>query len=225
MNTCNIRSYNKNDVIFFRKTNEYWGGLSNMASGYPIFINNICFRNSETLYQVLRFPEYPLIQERILKETSPMTVKMKSRKHISLSRYDWVKIRVSVMRWVLRAKLACNFENFSKLLLNTGDKPIVEYSSKDNFWGAYFKDDVFVGQNALGRLLMELREDVKKVSSYMLEKPKFENARILNQNLGENCYISKTRDNHIKNESFENCIQCNSSNTLSNSIQYTFNFE
>jgi type I restriction enzyme S subunit len=48
--------------------------------------------------------------------------------------------------------------------LRTGERPIVEESRKDDFWGAKVVDngDTLVGINVLGRLLMELREQVKQ---------------------------------------------------------------
>ena len=66
------------------------------------------------------------------------------------------------MRWCLRVKLAQNWHKFSNLLIETGDLPIVEQSRKDDFWGAIPNTDnqTLVGCNALGRLLMELREAV-----------------------------------------------------------------
>jgi hypothetical protein len=73
---------------------------------------------------------------------------------------DRDSVRVRIMRWCLRAKLMQNFVEC--LLLTTETKPIVEESRKDDFWGV--KPDEFgvlIGQNVLGRPLMELREDVK----------------------------------------------------------------
>ena len=62
----------------------------------------------------------------------------------------------------LRVKLAQNWDGFSKLLLDTGDRPIVEHSRTDDFWGARPVDNrTLVGMNVLGRLLMELRAFVK----------------------------------------------------------------
>jgi len=191
MENNNIRYYNKNDVVFFRKTQDEWGGLSNMAPDYPIILNNITIRNSEVLYQILKYPMHPKVQEEIMNEISPMTAKMKSKKYLSISRNDWDKVRVKIMRWVLRAKLASHFNKFSQLLLKTEDKPIVEDSSKDDFWGAHLKDNIFVGQNALGRLLMELREEIRELKDYELMKPEFENAIILNENLAEKCCIKR----------------------------------
>jgi type I restriction enzyme S subunit len=66
------------------------------------------------------------------------------------------------MKWCLRAKLASNWASFSDLLLQTGERPIVEDSRKDEFWGAKpGSDDCLIGQNVLGRLLMELREKLR----------------------------------------------------------------
>jgi len=191
MNASNIRIYKQNEVVSFRKTNEEWGGLSNMAPGFPIVLNGIVIRNSEVLYQSLRFPYYSDIQREIMAETSPMTAKMKSKKYLSLSRPDWNRVRVSAMRWALRAKLACNFQNFSQLLFKTGNNPIVEHSTKDDFWGAYLKDGVFIGQNVLGRLLMELREEIRTIDNYNLPKPKFEKAVILNKDFSCNTFINQ----------------------------------
>jgi hypothetical protein len=67
------------------------------------------------------------------------------------------------MRWWLRVKLAQNYSIFSRLLLSTADDPIVEESRKDVFWGAKpHSEHKRVGMNVLGRLLMELRKDLRE---------------------------------------------------------------
>ncbi|WP_082046628.1 NADAR family protein [Rhizobium gallicum] len=56
--------------------------------------------------------------------------------------------------WCLRVKLVQNRGKFSNLLLATGDRPIVEDSRKDEYWGARVNDTgEFFGKNILGRLL------------------------------------------------------------------------
>lgn len=149
------------EAIIFKKTKELYGGLSNMASGFPLLINGVSILTSEALYQACRFPHLPDIQERIIKEKSPMSAKMVTKPYLSQSRTDWDKVRVNVMRWCLRIKLAQNFIEFGKLLESTFNKPIVEDSHRDNFWGAIRdkKDsNILSGGNVLGRLLMELRQ-------------------------------------------------------------------
>lgn len=159
MAEATIRTYPRDEVVCFRKTTEAYGGLSNMAPGFPIFVFGRRVRTSEALYQACRYPHLPEVQRMILGESSPMTAKMRSKPYRNESRPDWMRVRVPVMKWCLRVKLIYNWDSFSELLLSTGDRPIVEDSRKDDFWGA--KPDpeskTLTGRNVLGRLLMELR--------------------------------------------------------------------
>jgi ribA/ribD-fused uncharacterized protein len=160
--TTETRTYTREEAISFRKTNEKFGGLSNMAPGFPLRINNVCIRTAEALYQACRFPHIPEVQTLIINERSPMTAKMKSKLYRKDSRPDWEAVRVPVMKWCLRVKLAQHWEVFGELLLATENHAIVEDSRKDDYWGAKFQDeDTLIGQNVLGRLLMELREKLK----------------------------------------------------------------
>ena len=161
-NADQIRRYQRADSVVFLKTKEAFGGLSNMAGGFPLCVNGMRIRTSEALYQACRFPHLPDVQRLIIEQRSPMTATEKSKQHQADSREDWMRVSVKIMRWCLCVKLAQNWRKFSELLLETGDRPIVEYSRKDDFWGAKpVGDGALVGMNALGRLLMELREAVK----------------------------------------------------------------
>ncbi|MDP2964016.1 MAG: NADAR domain-containing protein [Sulfurimicrobium sp.] len=160
--TSQVRSYERAQSIVFLKTKEAFGGLSNMAGGFPLRVNGIRIFNSEALYQACRFPHLPDVQGLVLSEPSPMTAKMKTKPYRKDSRSDWDQVRVRIMRWCLRIKLVQNWKAFGELLLATGDKPIVEESYKDDFWGAKPVDKrTLIGMNVLGRLLMELREEFK----------------------------------------------------------------
>jgi len=166
-----LRTYSRKDSVVFRKTNERFGGLSNMASGFPLEVNGIRILTSEALYQACRFPHRPEVQRLVIHQGSPMTAKMKSKLHRKGTRSDWDKVRVNIMRWCLRVKLAQNWQKFSELLLATGDRPIVEESRKDDFWGAKAADEeTLVGMNVLGRLLMELREKLLGPKAELLKR-------------------------------------------------------
>ncbi|OXS00062.1 NADAR family protein [Shewanella algae] len=159
-----LRTYVRSEVVVVYKTKEAFGGLSNMAAGYPLQVNGVRIFTTEALYQACRFPHMPDVQCEIIGQHSPMTAKIKSKPHRKNSRSDWDEIRHKVMRWCLRVKLAQNYEEFGRLLLATGNQLIVEQSRKDDYWGAKVVDDAgdtLVGQNVLGRLLMELREKLK----------------------------------------------------------------
>jgi type I restriction enzyme, S subunit len=160
-----MRTYDRFKSVVFLKTNEEFGGLSNMAGGFPLVVNRLSIFTSEALYQACRFPHMPEVQRLIIAQTSPMTAKMKSKPHRRDSRPDWNQVRVKIMRWCLRVKLVQHWNKFSELLLATGDRPIVEHSRRDDFWGAKpAGDQTLVGVNVLGRLLMELREEVRSGS-------------------------------------------------------------
>lgn len=197
-----IRTYNINDCIAFRKTSEAFGGLSNMAPNYKINLYNIQFLTAEALYQACRFPNHPEIQQQIIKQHSPMYAKDVSRKYIDLTRPDWEQERVKIMRWAIRAKLLYNWHDFGELLKSTVGKTIVEDSSKDIFWGAKKENASYVGVNALGRLLMQLREQyllLENKSLISLAPPAIENFIVIGTKI-ESIQVDVTKQLYGRNE-------------------------
>lgn len=156
-----FRQYDIRQVVAFKRTKEKWGELSNMAGGFPVVVNGIQIKSVEALYQACRFPDMPEVQERILQQSSPMTAKMVGKPFREYTRKDWDDVRIKIMKWALRVKLAQNWEHFSSVLIESSNMPIVELSNKDDFWGAKpTEEGIYVGVNALGRLLMQLREQI-----------------------------------------------------------------
>ena len=164
------RTYNPADVVVFHKTREEWGALSNMAAGFLLVVAGEEWLTAEALYQACRFPRLPDVQRLILEQSSPMAAKMKSKPHRPQTRSDWDTARTKVMRWILRVKLGQNLDSFRAVLEKTGASPIVERSHKDRYWGAVpGEHGNLSGQNVLGRLLMELREEARQRSRAELE--------------------------------------------------------
>ena len=163
------RQYNIEQVVTFAKVTGRYGGLSNMSSEYPMFVNEVCIPSVEALYQALKFPLQPQIQFEIVKESNAMRAKVISRNYQEFVRPDWNEIKFEVMEWCLKVKLIQNRETFGSLLRSTKDLPIVEYSTKDNLWGAIPDGEGHLrGVNALGRLLMKVR------SEYILNEKEME---------------------------------------------------
>ena len=158
-----VQTYARAGSAVFNKTKEKWGEFSNMCAGFPLRVNGAAIRTSEALYQVLRFPDHPQVQQLIIAEPSPKGAKMRSKSHRrEFARTDWDEIQVQVMWWCLRVKLAQNFDSFGGVLFITDDKPIVEESANDMFWGAEHQaDGTLKGANVLGKLLMALRAGYK----------------------------------------------------------------
>ncbi|HEX8974027.1 MAG TPA: NADAR family protein [Patescibacteria group bacterium] len=183
-----LRIYDPRECAVFCKVKERFGECSNMCGGFILLVNGISIRTSEALFQALRFTGYPHVQRKIIEQKSPMMAKLVGKPYRKMcNRPDWDEVNIKIMRWCLRVKLLHNFERFSHVLLETGDMPIVELSTKsDDFWGTllvgadeilgmkikkkqtrYEVSDMIpagslVGYNVMGRLNMELREALKK---------------------------------------------------------------
>lgn len=80
---------------------------------------------------------------------------------------DWNKIKVSVMRECLE----CKFEEptLREKLLSTGDQNLQEGNWwNDRFWGVDLNVNPNFGENMLGRLLMELRKEIREHNDMMI---------------------------------------------------------
>lgn len=89
---------------------------------------------------------------------SPGDVKKASR-FISV-REDWESVKLSVMYELLKQKFTQ--EPFRTDLLNTRGENIVEGNRwNDTFWGVDVKATPNVGENWLGRLIMDIRTKLK----------------------------------------------------------------
>lgn len=186
------RQYQKKECITFKSTKGEFGGLSNMAPNYPVFINDVQIKNVESLYQSLRFPDFPEIQQNILNHKSPISAKHYARKFIDKTRSDWDGSRFKIMKFCLQVKYFYNKQEFGELLLKTKNHQIVEFTFEDKVWGATDEGDYYEGTNALGRLLMELREDIKN-NTYQLEVPKIENLRLLGKEINADSFKKYSR--------------------------------
>lgn len=158
-----MRVYERSESVVFHRTKEQHGQLSNMAGGFPLTVNSLHVASSEALYQACRFPHLPDVQRRIIGQNNALFAKRIGRPYKDDTRPDWISVRARVMRWCLRVKLAQHRDTFGHVLIKTGDSPIVEQSSKDAYWGAIPREDgKLKGHNVLGRLLMELRQEVQE---------------------------------------------------------------
>ena len=153
------RDWNLNRAAWFLRPVDQFGGFSNMSKSFPLSIFGIRVRSSEHLYQAMRYTEEPEIQREVIQAKTPMDSKKVSRSFDEFTRSDWFDIRIDVMTWTLRVKLFHHATCFGDLLKRTSKRPILEWSRHDSFWGAGpIDEDTNRGQNVLGRLLTELRD-------------------------------------------------------------------
>lgn len=142
---------------FFKKECPDSGFLSNFAEGYGFYDSDgIWWDTSEHYYQAMK--TY-IIKEReyVRVASSPFQAK-KRGEEINIT-HDWPERKIEVMRQVLEYKFASGTE-LAGLLQCTGIDYLLEYAPwGDDFWGVVDKKQR-KGQNWLGRLLMERREQL-----------------------------------------------------------------
>ena len=158
-----MRSYERKKSCGFRFTDAAWGELSNFFPlAVPIAAGPWAFATSEHLYQACKFPARPNIQQRIAEAPTARNAAAIGRTPGLGIDPGWNAQRVDVMRWVLRLKREANAAQIDALLAATGERPIVEVSTRDPWWGARPVADRYEGNNVLGRLWMELRQQLRE---------------------------------------------------------------
>jgi ribA/ribD-fused uncharacterized protein len=108
-------------------------------------------------------------QTKIMKTASAKSVKTLGNKIQNVKEEEWEAKRDEIMRIALRAKFT-QHPDLRALLLSTGDRPIGEADARDKYWSigtgpdtAKAKDPAkWPGKNMLGKLLMELRTELRE---------------------------------------------------------------
>ena len=158
-----MRTYVKEQACPFRFTKAAWGAFSNFQPlAVPIVAGPWSFQFSESLYQACKFPAHPDVQRRIAEAPTAREAAAIGRTPGLGIDPGWSAQRVHVMRWVLRMKREANAAEIDAVLAATGERPIVEVSTRDPWWGARPVADRYEGHNVLGRLWMELRQQLRK---------------------------------------------------------------
>lgn len=142
----------RSQINLFREKYEF---LSNFFPARLVY-DGLSFYNSEAAYQAAKCTnpkEREYFTQLYGNEAKSLGRKVECRS-------DWEEIKIEVMRNVLFAKFTQN-PLLAKYLLETGEKPILEGNMHgDLFWGVDGKTGI--GENHLGKLLMELRADFRR---------------------------------------------------------------
>lgn len=142
--------------IFFWTRHDKHGFCSNFFRS-PITIDKKVYPTVEHYYQAMKTPVLEE-QEMIRSLTTPKEAKFAGY-HLGL-RKDWEEVKEGFMLQGLRAKFT-QYPKLEEYLLETGDAALHEDSPWDKYWG-YAKG---LGQDRLGKLLMQVREELRDDSS------------------------------------------------------------
>jgi ribA/ribD-fused uncharacterized protein len=146
---------NQSEPIHFYHSDQPWGELSNF-SRHSIFVDGVIWPTTEHYYQAQKFKSKQ-DQELIRSMATPMLAKSEAYKlSDQFVRTDWIAIRETVMLKALRAKFV-QHPDLAKKLLSSGEKILIELTNNDSFWGDPGDGS---GQNRLGQLLMQVREEL-----------------------------------------------------------------
>jgi ribA/ribD-fused uncharacterized protein len=135
------------NTINFYSVSDDFGEFSNFA-GFPIQLDGKTWPTSEHYFQAQKF-EDEAYREKIRKTESPMIAARLGRSRKEPLRRDWESVKVDIQH-----------DDLTKLLLSTGDAKLVEHTTNDSYWGDGGDGS---GKNMLGQILMEVREQLKKL--------------------------------------------------------------
>jgi len=150
-------------VIEFTKVDLPYGWLGNMYAS-PIEYNGKKWLTSEALFQALRFDDEE-IRELIRKEKSPMGAKMKAKGNKNRMVIEPMSEKdIENMKMVVRLKFDQNEVLKSKLKIS-GEHLIIENignrkGERHLFWGMKKVNGEWVGNNKMGKILMEIRSEI-----------------------------------------------------------------
>ena len=131
-------------------------------------VDEVFWRTAEAYFQSLRFAPDDAVRETIRIQKSPIAAKKVAKENGSRMVVKPMSERdVENMRITLRLKFRCNQIPLEDNLLRTGDRTIIEDCSARRtdsgaFWGASeLPNGLLYGKNMLGKLLMELRNEIR----------------------------------------------------------------
>ena len=140
----------------FYMTTEYGKRLFNCGEQAMMFHKAMLFKDTDIAMQ-------------IMKSDSPKEQKALGRKVKNFNAQKWDNACLEIVTRIQIAKFSSTTE-MTQLILNTGDKTIVEASPVDNIWGIGLSEDdpratdpeQWKGKNYLGICLMRAREIIRE---------------------------------------------------------------
>lgn len=146
-------------TINFYSLNKPYGSFSNFAR-YPINVRGSIWPTSEHYFQGQKFAG-TLDEEELRGAPTPMIAAQMGRERSRPLRPDWDVVKDSIMRDALYAKYT-QHSALKEMLLGTNEATLVEHTTNDGYWGDGGDGN---GKNMLGKLLMEIREVIRRENS------------------------------------------------------------
>ena len=158
-------------TIYFYKLSDPYGCFSNF-SPHPIEVDGLDWQTVEHYYQAQKFvaTENEELIQVIRDAQTPMEAAQIGRDRTLKLRCDWEEVKQQVMWQGVLTKFLTHTD-IQAILLDTGDRLIVEDSPTDYYWGC---GQDKTGQNQLGKILMNVRQEIRQRLQRKLSFPKRE---------------------------------------------------
>lgn len=148
------------EIHFYRANEKPYGVFSNLYRREITFEKEV-FATSEHAYQAGKARK-KVVRDWILSAPTPGLVAMAAHGLYTWDiNSDWSKVKFDRMRQVVRAKFV-QHEDLRELLLSTGQARLVEAGRVDSPVNRVWGEVNGKGQNMLGVILMEIREELRK---------------------------------------------------------------
>jgi ribA/ribD-fused uncharacterized protein len=143
------------EIIHFYRISEEFGCFSNF-SRHTVWLKGKKWPTSEHYFQAQKFAGTDH-EEAIRLASSPRVAADSGRDRKKPLRRDWEAVKDDIMRDAVRAKFT-QHADLREVLLSTGTATLVEHTTNDAYWGDGGDGS---GKNMLGRILMEIREELR----------------------------------------------------------------
>lgn len=175
-------SDDKLKVIGFYHENEKYGCFSNWYHAEFDYAGRHYLNVEQYMmyHKVWMFKQYDLA-DKIMRSTDPAECKKLGRtKFAEFDGKVWDKICYTIVKRGVKAKFIQN-PDFLQELLSTGTALLAECSLRDEKWGIGIDIDdpdhqdvsKWHGENLLGRILMEVREEIKQEMAFLGHGPQY----------------------------------------------------
>jgi len=159
VNQIREKNNGNHEIRFYRSNEKPYGVFSNLFRRSILFENRE-FATAEHAYQAGKAKRAE-VRDWILNAPTPSLVAMAAHGLYTWEIVpNWSEIKYDRMRKVLRAKFS-QHEDLRDILLSTGNARLVEVGRVDSPVNRIWGEINGKGQNMLGLLLMELRDELK----------------------------------------------------------------
>ena len=152
--------YSTDEIRFYNRDEPYY----EFTNFYPcsVVIDKMKWPSSEHYFQAQKFIGTPYVEKiRNLRTAREAFQLSRDPKVSKWRRADWEQAKDDIMLKALRCKFTQ--EHLARELLKTGEKKLIEHTFNDSYWG---DGGDGTGQNKLGKLLMQIRQELQASGKY-----------------------------------------------------------